>query len=245
MPADRLAALDRAAARAAADDLPGALALLPWLVSSIALDRAAGRFDAWASSTVVDEHAGELLRRSTFDGLHAIAGLADEADWPIGNAGLLHVYGYLLSTAATPYGPKRDRWLGPALARAYGGPDTRFHPWAGPGTLLERVTADATRLLARTDVPHRARRVDELRTVVAALPAPVPVPVPASDGTGGTGGAIAYGIDRGRGIRLVTTFPVASGLAEVLDEFEASAPRLRWNAADPRARPGQGPNPAG
>ncbi|UOE43780.1 amino acid deaminase [Agromyces larvae] len=224
MSADRLAALDRAAELAGADDLPGALALLPWLVSSIALDRASGRFDAWGRSTVIDEHAGEVLRRTTFDGLHAIAGLGEDAAWPIGNAGLLHVYGYLLSTVPTPWGLKRERWLGAQLADAYGGPPERFHPWAGPGTLLERVTADASKLLSRADARRRTRRVDGVDTVVAVSPA--------TDAPGRPA-ALAYGLDDGRGIRLITTFPVASDPAAVLEEFGTSAPRLRWNAAPP------------
>ncbi|MFZ4895941.1 hypothetical protein ACL9RL_15975 [Plantibacter sp. Mn2098] len=136
---------------------------LPWLVADIRADAEEGRFARWSLSTVVDEFTGEaVLDRATFEALHRIAGLggvddgAADADgdaarrdvvWPVGNAGLLHVYGYLLSTAATPWGAKRDRWVGGDVARAFG-EDPAFltpwhwagvvHPGAGP-TMLARV----------------------------------------------------------------------------------------------------------
>ncbi len=79
-----------------------------------------------------------MLSRSTFEALHDRAGL--DSAWPVGNAGLLHVYGYLLSTTPTPYGLKRDRWLGGELARACGLAPDAFVPWIGERTLLDRVT---------------------------------------------------------------------------------------------------------
>lgn len=160
-----LLAVSAALQAGAADAAFGAEALietrLPWLAADIRADAEAGRFTHWGLSTVVDEFTGEaVLDRATFEALHRIAGLggvddgAADADaacpdvvWPVGNAGLLHVYGYLLSTAATPWGAKRDRWVGGDVARAFGEDQAFLTPWYGadvvhPGagpTMLARV----------------------------------------------------------------------------------------------------------
>ncbi|WP_285026065.1 amino acid deaminase [Plantibacter sp. ME-Dv--P-122b] len=182
-----------------------------WLGAAIDDDTAAGRFASWGASTVIDEHTGgPVVPRVLFEALHARAGIA--ATWPVGNAGLLHVYGYLLSSVPTPYGLKRDRWLDGALARAFGLPDDEFVPWARASSLLSRVTVAAQDLLARpvrtADGPSGRMRLalgDRSETDAVAL---------------------VYGIDE----RLITTFPVASASA-VLEEWDAAPDRPRWNAA--------------
>ena len=199
-----------AAAHLAVSDPASAIDSLPWLAAALADDRAAGRFDAWGRSTVIDENVGAaVLPRGVFDELHERAGLA--AEWPIGNAGVLHVYGYLLSTTPTPYGLKRERWLSGELERACGLETGALLPWASPETLLSRATAAASTLLARADAV-----TEEFggRTARIALGAPLP------DG----GAALAYAVDG----RIVTMFPVADpgGVRAGL-----GAPRLRWNAA--------------
>lgn len=147
-----LARLDTAAERSATDPA-SALASLPWLTTSIAADARAGLFARWGRSTVIDENTGTaVLPEPLFTELHLRAGV--DGRFPVGNAGLLHVYGYLLSAEPTPYGLKRERWLEGSLARAYGLDARAFLPWASPGdTLLARVTAAATALLA-THVVH-------------------------------------------------------------------------------------------
>lgn len=202
-------ALDDAAARAL-DDPAAAISSLPWLAASLADDAAAGRFAAWGRSTVIDENVGEaVIPRPLFDELHERAGL--EATWPVGNAGLLHVYGYLLSTTPTPYGLKRERWLSGELERACGLETGALLPWAGTETLLARATAVASALLARADA---VTEVVEGRTARIALGSPTP---------GGTA-ALAYSVDG----RNVTMFPVADPAAL---RAGLGAPRLRWNAA--------------
>ncbi|MEZ3155736.1 amino acid deaminase [Microbacterium sp. BWR-S6Y] len=202
-------ALDDAAARAL-DDPAAAISSLPWLEASLADDAAAGRFAAWGRSTVIDENVGEaVIPRPLFDELHERAGL--EATWPVGNAGLLHVYGYLLSTTPTPYGLKRERWLSGELERACGLEVGALLPWAGTETLLARATAVASALLARADA---VTEVAEGRTARIALGTPAP---------GGTA-ALAYAVDG----RIVTIFPVADPAAL---RAGLGAPRLRWNAA--------------
>lgn len=203
--ADALADLDAAARSAPAD--PDA-ALRPdgpvrWLAEQLDADRARGSFGRWARSTVVDEHTGApVLDRAVLAWLQRRAGLPVE--FPGADAGLAHVYGYLLSTAATPFGRKRDRWTGGALEPALGLEDGHLLPWRRPGgrTLLERVTdvvvpllADppAGALLVRDDpVPGTA---DALRTVVHR-----------AQGVGG--GALVYGLVGPGGTRPVTVFPV-------------------------------------
>ena len=199
-----------AAARLAATDPAAAIDSLPWLAAALAEDRAAGRFAAWGRSTVIDENVGAaVLPRAVFDELHERGGLG--AEWPVGNAGVLHVYGYLLSTTPTPYGLKRERWLSGELERACGLQTGALLPWAGAETLLSRATAAASALLARDDALNEEA---EGRTARIALGDPLP------DGTA----ALAYAVDG----RIVTMFPVADPAAL---RTALGAPRLRWNAA--------------
>lgn len=210
---DPLTSLE-AAALAASHDPASAFALLPWLGASIEADAAAGRFAQWSRSTVVDENTGTaVVPEALFAELHARARLP--ARFPIGNAGLLHVYGYLLSREPTPYGLKRERWLDGELARAYGLEPAAFLPWRGPGTLLARVSCAALRLVDAH--PTRAETAEGAAATIALSRTAGPA-------------ALAYALERDGRKRLVTTFPVADA-AELLAGLDAGPPRLRWNAA--------------
>lgn len=203
-------ALGAAAARAEREP-QHVLAEYVWLGGAIDDDSSAGRFDAWGQSTVIDERVGTpVVTPELFRALHDRAGI--EAQWPVGNAGLLHVYGYLLSTAPTPYGLKRDRWLDGHLALAYGLESTAFLPWMGSTTLLKRVSTAATHLLARGAT--RVEMAGESECAVAL-------------GRHGHQGpfALAYSV----GGQLITTFPVDSAEA-VLAEWEGRRGSLLWNA---------------
>lgn len=210
--------LTSAAARAQsdiADAARTAIDSLPWLASSISDDRAHGRFDIWGRSTAIDENVGApVITRALFDELHDRAGI--HATWPIGNAGLLHCYGYLLSLAATPYGLKRDRWLEGELPAACHLEAGAFLPWTPGATLLDRATSVARALLetagkiVAADVDGRATRI-----ALSARRGP---------------GALAYAVapsphDK---LLLVTMFPVADLDAVHLDVTTET--RLRWNA---------------
>lgn len=215
-----LSRLDAAAALATGDPA-AAFDILPWLGTSIDVDAAARRFDAWGLSTVIDENTGtSVVAASVFRALHERAGI--DARFPIGNAGLLHVYGYLLSTTPTPYGLKRDRWLDGALARAYGLAADAFLPWALPTgeTLLARVTAAAAALLSYA--PVRRQQLGDTEALIAIGRA-------AASGDRALASALVYALVSGGTRRLITTFPVSSPTA-ILDEVDAAAPRLRWNA---------------
>lgn len=220
-----LARLDAAAhALARGGDVAAAWDALPWLPSQIAADAASDRFSRWSRSTIVDENVGgPVLPRPVFDGLHNLAGL--DSAWPIGNAGLLHVYGYLLSVAPTPYGLKRERWVDPDLARAYGLNDDAFSPWTAGPTLLERVTDAATALL-RSPAVSRRERVDgrSFTTALSAATGPAALVYARDERASG-----ADAVDGG--IRLVTTFPVADAAA-MLSMIDGAPARRRWNAAD-------------
>ncbi len=106
-----------------------------------------------------------MVAASVFRALHERAGI--DARFPVGNAGLLHVYGYLLSTTPTPYGLKRERWLDGELARAYGLAADAFLPWALPTgeTLLARVTAAAAALLLYA--PVRRQQLGDTEALIA------------------------------------------------------------------------------
>ncbi|MEJ1088060.1 amino acid deaminase [Microbacterium sp. Mu-80] len=182
------------------------------------------RFSHWGLSTVIDENTGEpVIDRPLFDALHAAAGIT--AEYPIGNAGVIHVYGYWFSTAVTPYGYKRDRWQNGELARALGKSETHFHLFSDPdSTPLQRVTAATLPLLR--DPPKstegtadaRAGALDTRVVLVAERDSPV--------------SALIYGIRAADAWRLITTFPLAGEPAAVIDDFLADR-RLRWNAAIP------------
>jgi hypothetical protein len=199
------------------------------MFDQIAQDAAAGRFDAWGQSTVIDENVQvPVISAAQFEELHTAAGLA--AVWPIGNAGLLHVYGYLLSTVVTPYGLKGDRWRDGELAQLFG---------LAPGAfLLESAAAAGTTVLQRvTDaaLPHLAHpahgRGDGLiiddetadgttffRTTVSSVP-------------GHPSAALVYGVSAGGRMRLITTFSLLDPTPASLDALVAEPPRMRYNAA--------------
>lgn len=202
-----------------------------WLLEQIQGDAAQSRFGGWAASTVMDENlAAPVIPQSLFNYLHTVAGL--HARWPVGNAGLLLVYGYLLSAVRTPYGLKNERWLGEQLARVFGLPAEEFAPWAtGNSTVLQRIDEVALPMLRRPadadGLWFWAEETDAARTVMArtlvvrnattgdvALIYGVGSPVSADDGT----------------LPMVTMFPLAGTTAAWVDAFVAEPPRLRFNA---------------
>lgn len=207
---------------ALAGELAGAELSLSAVLEHVRADAAAGRFAAWGASTVVDEHTGSaVVDRATFAALHAAAGIA--ARFPVGNAGVVHVYGYWFSTTPTPFGRKRDRWVDGRLATALGLAPDAFHLGAGPAgtTLLQRVTEAAGRAL---DDPG-ADAVGAAEAVVGALRTrAVLVRAPGASAT-----ALVYGVGVPSELRLVTAFPVDGDPEPLLVEFR-SEPRLRWNA---------------
>jgi hypothetical protein len=137
----------------------------------VVADARAGRLAAWGWSTVIDEFVGEaVVPDGVVTALHRLAGLS--ARFPLGNAGLLHVYGYWFATRPTPFGYKRDRWLDGRLARAFGLPDAAFVPGSDPAsTPLQRVLEVALPVLhdPRGSLAVGARRRDP--GVSAAEPA--------------------------------------------------------------------------
>jgi hypothetical protein len=205
------------------------------MFEQIAQDAAAGRFDGWGSSTVIDENTqAPVITRAQFDELHAAAGL--DATWPVGNAGLLHVYGYLLSTVITPYGRKGDRWRDGELAQLFGLAPGAFlleSAAAAGRTVLQRVTAAALPHLAH---PAHGRGdglvIDDeapdgstfFRTTVLSVP-------------GHSSAALVYGVSEGGRMRLVTVFPLADPTPASLDALATDPPRMRYNAALPELPP--------
>lgn len=208
--------LDRAALLSSTrDGARSALDALPCVGAAIARDRESGLFAHWGRSTVIDDNTGTaVVPRALFTELHDRAGLA--TDWPHGNSGLVHTYGYLLSLEPTPYGLKRERWIGAALGTGLGLAPDAFLPWSQGPTLLERATAAASALL-RSPAAGVDRTIDDRATRLAL-------------GAGHGATALAYAVAPASGAEplLVTMFPVTDAAA-VLAEF-AAEPRLRWNA---------------
>lgn len=196
-------------------------ALSAAIARCVVADARAGRFAAWGTSTVVDEFVGEaVVSEGVATALHRLARVP--VRFPVGNAGVLHVYGYWFATRPTPFGYKRDRWLDGRLARAFGLPATAFIPRADPvSTPLQRVLEVAMPVL---DEPRQAlatadAEVDGVLTRVCLVRA-----------TGADATALVYGVAGADGMRLVTTFPVGGDALELIDDF-VEHPRWRWNAA--------------
>jgi hypothetical protein len=211
---------------------------MPWLAAQLADDAQAGRFARWGLSTMIDENiAVPVLPDAAFGALHRLAGIASSP--PIGNAGILHVYGYLLSSVVTPYGLKRERWTEGGVARAFGLPHEYFAPWFDDATTpLERVLSAALPILERPESADASLRLwtdehqapDEgtalVRTVVV-------------QNRESGAGALLYGIRPDAGeLQLVTVFPVDTLDSAWLDEVVAQPPRLRFNAVIEGRQPG-------
>ncbi|MEJ1089436.1 amino acid deaminase [Microbacterium sp. Mu-80] len=191
------------------------------VVEFVRADARADRFALWGSSTVVDENTGEpVIGQELFDALHDAAGIT--ARYPVGNAGVIHVYGYWFSDVVTPYGRKRDRWQDGELAELLEVGPAAFHLTGGGSTPLQRVTEAALphlvepgpRTLARGDA--RVAGIDT-RVVIVGAQARLSA-------------ALIYGIRSDDAWRIVTTFPLQGDPEGVVGEFLAE-PRLRWNAA--------------
>ena len=245
---DRFAAAE-GALRAAGEQGATAAHLPDWLVDQVRADGAAGRFRSWGRSTVLDENVGSpVIARGVFDDLHALAGLgADDAAWPIGNAGLLHVYGYLLSNVVTPYGLKRDRWLDGGVARAFGLPSGAFAPWfetpsAGDSTSLERILAVTQPFVDDPgDGDLTLLWVDEHGPAAPAAPETFARTIVVRDDDTGAA-ALVYAVGTVGDVRPVTAFPLdwastPGGADDWLAALEAEPPRLRYNSVDSRNVP--------
>ena len=193
----------------------------------IALDAAADRFAHWGRSTLIDEFTGvATIDRELADSLHRSAGLVSE--FPIGHAGLLHVYGYWFSEVPTPFGLKRDRWQQGELAAALGLPRESFRLEHKSGrTLLDRVQAAMLPLLRNppAEALHADVYVDGRLTRVVMCRAVAGAPA-----------ALIYGVApraeaQADELLLITAFPLAGDPTPILTEFTRH-PKLRWNAVN-------------
>ncbi|QWT22764.1 amino acid deaminase [Subtercola sp. PAMC28395] len=199
----------------------------PLLLAKLAADRAAGSFAHWGLSTVIDENLhAPVVGRTLFETLHSLAGLS--AEWPVGNAGVLHLYGYLLSSITTPYGLKRERWVTDELSSAVGRSSSFVSSSGGSGWLQE-VTGALVPILQNPETLEgraRARCVvdefapDEREEVFRAVYVA---------GIAGSS-AVVYGVLLGGRLRLITAFPVAATTEGWLASVTAEPPRLRYNA---------------
>ncbi|MFK7741935.1 MAG: hypothetical protein AB8H80_16580 [Planctomycetota bacterium] len=111
--------------------------------------------DAWGVSHNHDENAGQ---RTVAAG--ALAAVADATGHKLPvqacHSGLLHTYGYLLSTIETPYGKKRDRWLQPSIENGFG-LKRLLRPMPREGSLLDNVTWWLARIAFRDDPAWQRR----------------------------------------------------------------------------------------
>ncbi|SKB03129.1 hypothetical protein SAMN06295879_3665 [Agreia bicolorata] len=210
-----------ASARIDAGESPRSVLEGSLLTAQIAQDASADRFSRWGLSTVVDANTGTpVISPELFAELHRLAGL--DAAWPVGNAGLIHVYGYLLSIVSTPYGLKRDRWANGDVARALGLEPSAFAPWFGPasdGTPLHRLAAALSPIFDAPDqapgvvfVMHEGSDRISATTVLVRHP-------------GTEHSALLYAVDG----KQLTAFPFEISASSVAS-LQTESPRLRYNA---------------
>jgi hypothetical protein len=205
------------------------------ILNQIDKDADEGRFGAWGLSTVLDSSTGgqPVIPRNQFDALHFAASLT--AEWPVGNAGLLHVYGYLLSTVETPHGYKRDRWVGGTLAEALGRPADFFLPQRADEadeTVLQRVTDELLPHLEDPDADW-----DDILSFDDGVPDSdiyfrTTIVQPAGGPT-----ALVYGMHDGERMRAITAFPLADATPQALTTLVEASPRMRYNAVLPDLPP--------
>lgn len=200
---------------------------LDQVLATIEADATSGVLSHWATSTVIDELTNvPSISEELFTTLHESAGI--QTTFPVGNAGLIHVYGYWFSNVLTPFGYKRDRWLNGELARALSLPASSFLVSVeSPDTLLTRVTNAALPILQEpsSDTTVAETHIEEAlyRVVLTRKTNNGPY-------------ALIYGVARRTSektpsFQLITTFPYTGDPATICEEFVAS-PRLRWNAAN-------------
>ncbi|SMQ71930.1 hypothetical protein [Agreia sp. VKM Ac-1783] len=210
-----------ASARIDAGESPRSVLDGSLLARQIGQDASTGQFSRWGLSTVVDENTGTpVISLELFAELHRLAGL--DASWPVGNAGLIHVYGYLLSTASTPYGLKRDRWMNGDVARALGLEPSIFMPWFEPASATTPLHRLAVALSPIFDAPDQVPGVEfvmhESSDHIVATTVLVRHP-----GSGYS--ALLYAVDG----KLLTAFPFEISTASIAS-LQAESPRLRYNA---------------
>lgn len=214
------------------DPSPGPV-VLGSLRAEIERDRhTPGLRESWGESTVIEEDSAvPVLERTAFETLHEWAGIS--AEWPRGHAGLVHVYGYLVSEVGTRFGLKGERWLAGGVARALDRAEREFLPGiAGRSTMLSRVTDALLPVLAH---PESAGGVGNgaVEACVDDLIGDSPADAMRTVLVRGSGGdrAIVYGHVLGEEVRLITAFPLAPAAGDaVVETLLSASPRLRYNA---------------
>ncbi len=115
----------------------------------------AGLLDRWWRSTVIDENTLQpVLEPETFAWIDQFDAPSADSGWPLSHAGLLHTYGYILSTAWTPFGWKSDRYMDGSLATLLGIDTDDLTPWAAEGTMLSNLTQALDDLMANSSPRH-------------------------------------------------------------------------------------------
>ena len=95
-----------------------------------------------------------VLDPETFAWIDQFNGPSTRPGWPVSHAGLLHTYGYTLSTAWTRYGWKSDRYIDGTLVTLFGIDVDDLTPWAAAGTVLSNLTEALDALIASDQPRH-------------------------------------------------------------------------------------------
>jgi hypothetical protein len=125
--------------------------ICPWLHRQILDDKEhPPLLSLWGLSVNHDENAGvTIVNPAILRAIGETAGIPMTET--VVHAGLQHTYGYLLSTIATPFGYKRDRWVSPEIELGFGMKPDTLGPNPPEGTLLANATWIAGRIAFRGD----------------------------------------------------------------------------------------------
>ncbi len=130
---------------------------LPHIAMQIRKDvRRGGPLPFWGRSRNHDELAGtQMVDPAILDVIAELSGVRLCHVTP--HAGLQHTYGYLFSTVETPFGFKRDRWLGTEISGPFHLHSTTLGPAPNDGTLLCNATWFASNFAYRRQREHLRR----------------------------------------------------------------------------------------
>ncbi|MEK6234897.1 MAG: hypothetical protein N2C14_09310, partial [Planctomycetales bacterium] len=113
---------------------------LPEIAAQIRADGASACLQYWGQSLNHDELENQTIVDPKL--LNVIGRLANYSiqDGAKFHSGLIHTYGYLLSSLKTRFGYKHERWTSGVIESGLGMPKGTFSPTPESGTLLQNVT---------------------------------------------------------------------------------------------------------
>lgn len=135
----------------------------PNLCSQLRRDSESNVLSYWGQCSNVDDNTQtQIVDRKLLSVIGAIGKTSIRTNTGY-HAGLMHTYGYLLSTLKTRFGYKHERWTSGVIERGLGLCEPVFHPLQCRGTLLQNVTL----LVGGITLCQRPREFQQLKSSLA------------------------------------------------------------------------------